>query len=309
MKKSSTAYLLECYIWLVNTLARGPISRKEIDIKWAHSSVNDYKQDYLPESNFHRWKSTIELLFDIKIKCNSNNEYYIAEMDESIDADLHHRLISIMGVNSLLKDSKKLRDRILFEHVPSGEKFLAPIIEALRDHYSIQITPQGFGKPRPYTFVVEPYCVKMFKQRWYMLARSPLKDEFRVYGLDRILAVEPTDQRYDIPDSCVAEKYFKHAYGVTVLNGEPEHIIISISEDQANYLRTLPLHPSQKEIETHEHHSIFSTLQSNLFSFLWLISILAICFVANNWYRYGGTGRNASATSVCTLYHFCLLPT
>ena len=258
MKKSSTAYLLECYIWLVNTLARGPISRKEIDIKWAHSSVNDYKQDYLPESNFHRWKSTIELLFDIKIKCNSNNEYYIAEMDESIDADLHHRLISIMGVNSLLKDSKKLRDRILFEHVPSGEKFLAPIIEALRDHYSIQITHQGFGKPRPYTFVVEPYCVKMFKQRWYMLARSPLKDEFRVYGLDRILAVEPTDQRYDIPDSCVAEKYFKHAYGVTVLNGEPEHIIISISEDQANYLRTLPLHPSQKEIEPINGYPAFS---------------------------------------------------
>ena len=194
MKKSSTAYLLECYIWLVNTLARGPISRKEIDIKWAHSSVNDYKQDYLPESNFHRWKSTIELLFDIKIKCNSNNEYYIAEMDESSDADLHNRLISIMGVNSLLKDSKKLRDRILFEHVPSGEKFLAPIIEALRDHYSIQITHQGFGKPRPYTFVVEPYCLKMFKQRWYMLARSPYDDEFRVYGLDRILALESTGQ-------------------------------------------------------------------------------------------------------------------
>lgn len=130
-------YLFECYIWLVNTISRGPITLAAINDKWAHSSVNDYKQDYLPESNFHRWRSTIEMLFDITIKCNSNNEYYIAEMDNSRDADLHNRLLSIMGVNSLLKDSKNLRDKILFEPVPSGEKFLSPIIEALRDECAI----------------------------------------------------------------------------------------------------------------------------------------------------------------------------
>ena len=106
-EKSSTAYLFECYIWLVNTLARGPISRAELDRKWANSSANAYKQDALPESNFHRWRRTVELIFDITIACNSNNEYYIAEMDKSRDADLHNRLLTIMGVNSLIKDSKK----------------------------------------------------------------------------------------------------------------------------------------------------------------------------------------------------------
>lgn len=257
-EKSSTAYLFECYIWLVNTLARGPISRKDIDVKWAHSSVNDYKKDYLPESTFHRWRNTIELLFDIKIKCNAYNEYYIEQMEESRDADLHNRLLTIMGVNNLVKDSKNLRGRILFESVPSGEKFLAPIIEALRDHYAIQITHQGFGKPKPSTFVVEPCCLKMFKQRWYLLARSQYNNEFYVYGLDRIQAVEPTDQKYEMPDTCAAEKYFRHAYGVTVLDGEPEYVTISISEDQAFYLRTLPLHPSQKEIEPINGYPTFS---------------------------------------------------
>lgn len=260
MKKSSTVYLLECYIWLVNTLARGPISRKEIDVKWAHSSVNDYKQDYLPESNFHRWKSTIELLFDIKIKCNSNNEYYIAEMDESRNADLHNRLISIMGVNSLLKDSKELRDKILFEPVPSGKKFLSPIIEALRDQCVLQITYQGFGKSRPATFPIEPYCLKMFKQRWYVLAASPDTDEMRVYALDRIHTIEQTVQKYKIPDNFDAEGFFKDAYGVTVLKEQqqPEQVIISIDYDQAEYLRTLPLHPSQKEIEPINGYPAFS---------------------------------------------------
>jgi len=257
--KSSTAYLFNCYIWLLNTIARGPISRAAIDEKWAHSSVNEYKQDYLPESNFHRWKSTVEMLFDVRIKCNAYNEYYIEEASDLRGTDLRLRLLNLMSMDSLLKDSKELRDRILFEHVPSGEKFLAPIIEALRDHYSIQITHQGFGKPRPYTFVVEPYCLKMFKQRWYMLARSPYDDEFRVYGLDRILALESTGQKYDLPDGpCAAERIFRQVYGVTMLEGGTEEIIISISEDQAPYLRTLPIHPSQREIEPINGYPAFS---------------------------------------------------
>jgi len=257
--KSSTAYLFNCYIWLLNTIARGPISRVAIDEKWAHSSVNEYKQDYLPESNFHRWKSTVEMLFDVHIKCNAYNEYYIEEASDLRGADLRLRLLNLMSMDSLLKDSKELSNQILFEHVPSGEKFLAPIIEALRDHYSIQITHQGFGKPRPYTFVVEPYCLKMFKQRWYMLARSPYDDEFRVYGLDRILALESTGQKYDLPDGpCAAERIFRQVYGVTMLEGETEEIIISISEDQAPYLRTLPIHPSQREIEPINGYPAFS---------------------------------------------------
>ena len=257
MKKSSTAYLFECYIWLVNTLARGPISRADLDRKWAHSSVNEYKQDSLPESNFHRWRRTVELIFDITITCNSNNEYYIAEMDKSHDADLHNRLLTIMGVNSLLKDSKNLRDKILFEPVPSGDKFLAPIIEALRDEYAIQITHQGFGKAYPSTYLVEPYCLKMFKQRWYMLANTPERGRTLVYALDRILTVEPTKRKYKLPDDFDAEAYFMNTYGVTEMEGKPQEVKISVSASQANYLRTLPIHPSQQEIEHNDEESIF----------------------------------------------------
>lgn len=257
MKKSSTAYLFECYIWLVSTLARGPISRADLDRKWAHSSVNEYKQDSLPESNFHRWRRTVELIFDITITCNSNNEYYIAEMDKSHDADLHNRLLTIMGVNSLLKDSKNLRDKILFEPAPSGDKFLAPIIEALRDEYAIQITHQGFGKAYPSTYLVEPYCLKMFKQRWYMLANTPERGRTLVYALDRIIAVEPTKRKYKLPDDFDAEAYFMNTYGVTEMEGKPQEVKITVSASQANYLRTLPIHPSQQEIEYNDEESIF----------------------------------------------------
>ena len=258
--KSSTAYLFNCYIWLLNTIARGPISRAAIDEKWAHSSVNEYKQDYLPESNFHRWKSTVEMLFDVHIKCNAYNEYYIEEASDLRGADLRLRLLNLMSIDSLLKDSKELSDQILFEPIPSGEKFLAPIIEAMRDKCVLQMTYQGFGKPCPHTFPIEPYCLKMFKQRWYVLVYAPDIDKMRVYGLDRIHAIEPTKKKYQLPDDFDAEAYFKDAYGVTVLDEQqqPQKIVISISDDQAHYLRTLPLHPSQKEIEPINGYPAFS---------------------------------------------------
>ena len=258
--KSSTAYLFNCYIWLLNTIMRGPVSRAAIDEKWARANANAYKQDYLPESNFHRWKSTIEELFEVKIKCNSLNEYYIEEAADLRGADLRARLLNLMSIDSLLKDSKELSNQILFEPVPSGEQFLAPIIEALRDKCVLQMTFQGFGKPRPYTFPIEPYCLKMFKQRWYVLAYAPDIDRLYVYSLDRIHAIEPTQEHYQLPEDFDAERYFRDAYGVTVLDDQqkPEKIVISIDEYQANYLRTLPLHPSQKEIEPINGYPAFS---------------------------------------------------
>lgn len=255
--KSSTAYLFNCYIWLLNTILRGPISRAAIDEKWAHANANEYKQDYLPESNFHRWKTTVELLFDVKIKCNGNNEYYIEEAADLRDADLRLRLLNLMSMDSLLKDSKELSDQILFEPIPSGEKFLAPIIEALRDKTAIKMTYQGFTKDYPATFIVEPYCLKMFKQRWYVLAFSPDLDRLLTYSLDRVHAIEPTAQKYKIPADFDAERYFKDTYGITGIGEEPEEIRISIDAMQANYLRSLPLHSSQEEIERYEGYSVF----------------------------------------------------
>lgn len=266
--KSSTAYLFNCYIWLLNTIVRGPISRAAINEKWAHANANEYKQDYLPESNFHRWKDTIELLFDVKIKCNGNNEYYIEEAADLRDADLRLRLLNLMSMDSLLKDSKELSNQILFEPIPSGEKFLAPIIEALRDKTAIEMTYQGFTKDYPATFIVEPYCLKMFKQRWYMLAYSPGTDDMRVYGLDRIQAIEPLTEKYKIPKDFDAERYFKNTYGVSFADDQPEEVKVKISAYQANFLRSLPIHASQEEIECNDEFSIFRYFVVPTFEFM-----------------------------------------
>ena len=130
------------------------------------------------------------------------------------------------------------------------------------------MTHQGFGKPNPSTYVVEPYCLKMFKQRWYMLAYSPGTNDMRIYGLDRILAIEPTTQKYKIPAHFDAELYFKNTYGVSFADEQPEEIKIKIEAYQANFLRSLPIHTSQEEIECNDKFSIFRYFVVPTFEFM-----------------------------------------
>ncbi len=212
MRKSSTSYLFECYIWLVNTIARGPISREAIDDKWVRSSVNDYKTDSIPETTFHRWRNAVQLLFDIEIKCNNFGEYYIEETPNANYVDWRARMVNLFAVNSLVKDSKALNDRILFEPVPSSEKYLTTFIEAMRDGTVLEMTYQSFYKPAPSTFPIETYCLKMFRQRWYIVALSRGHNQLRVYSLDRIKELKPTSEKYILPADFDGETYFKHVW-------------------------------------------------------------------------------------------------
>ncbi len=257
MNKSSTSYLFNCYIWLVNTIARGPISRAAIDDKWARASVNDYKTDSIPECTFHRWRNNVQLLFDVKILCNNYGEYYIEDGSSLHDDDWRNRMLNLFAVNSLLKDCKELRSQILYEPVPSGEKFLSTVVEAMRDHCLLKMTYQSFSKPAPSTFTVAPHCLKVFKQRWYMLGFSPGKKKTLIYSLDRIKELEPTNEQYTLPKDFDAESYFRNTYGVSGMEDQPQEVEIKIEAYQANYLRTLPLHSSQEEIERQEQFSIF----------------------------------------------------
>lgn len=268
MKKSSTSYLFGCYIWLVNTIACGPISRAAIDDKWARASVNDYKTDSIPECTFHRWRNNIQLLFDVTIKCNTYGEYYIEDGNNLRNDDWRNRLLNLFAVNSLLKDCKELKSQIIYEPVPSGEKFLSTVVEAMRDRVLLQMTYQSFSKTEPSTYHVAPYCLKMFKQRWYMLAYSSGKERLLIYSLDRVHALELTNEKYTLPSDFDAERYFKNTYGVTGTDEEPEDIEICIDAMQANYLRTLPLHSSQEEIERNDDYSIFRYYMVPSYEFL-----------------------------------------
>ena len=122
-------------------------------------------------------------------------------------------LLQTFSVNGMLHESQELKNRILLEDVPSGQQHLTTIVDAMRESVALSMTYQSFGKSEPSSFEVEPYCVKLFEQRWYMLGMS---DKLRIYALDRIKALEPTERKFKLPKKFDAEKFFTDHYGIII---------------------------------------------------------------------------------------------
>lgn len=258
MPKQNSAVLLNRYLWLLDTIySAGYITREEIDRRWSRSAISE-DETCIPERTFHRYKEAIQELFQINIAFNKARGYYIEDSADIEFRGLRKWLISTFQVNNLIQEGPSLRKHIIFEPMPSGQKFLTTILECIRDGVKVRVTHQGFRKDHQTSFVMEPYCLKVFKQRWYVVAKSQYADgRLLVYSLDRFQAVERTDEQYSIPADFSADEFFLQYYGVSVLNGKPQLVQLKVSAAQAAYLRTLPLHPSQQELERSEEHSIF----------------------------------------------------
>ncbi len=249
------------YLWLIDIINRHWfISRKEIDKLWYGSAMNDNKEKEIPKRTFHNQISAIFDMFGLEIKCDKSLGYYISDWGDAGNSRMMKRLVSSMSVYNLVNESVGMQDRVLFEDVPSSEEYLIDILEAMRDQKTVNVRYQRFYSDKPVIFEAETYCLKQFKQRWYMLARDAASDDGpQRYSLDRIAALEKTDHSYSIPKNFSAEEYFRDFYGLCSENGKhAEDITIKVDKDQVKYFTTLPLHRSQKLVSENEDFAVFS---------------------------------------------------
>ncbi|WP_217930617.1 helix-turn-helix transcriptional regulator [Bacteroides caecimuris] len=251
--------LFNRYLWLVDTIYRaGTITLDEINRKWLQCEMSNGEE--IPNRTFHNHRKAIEELFDINIECDRHNcNYYIENTEELKKEGLRKWLLNTFAVNTTLNKSHKLKDKILLEDYPSGEQYLIPAIEAIHNCITLEITYQSYWQDKSYTFQIEPYCIKAFKQRWYIAARSPYYNKVLIYSLERILEMEQTDLSFECPQTFNPKVYFDNSFGVIVDEEyDVEKIRIKVYGNQCKYFRSLPLHHSQKESETHSNYSIFT---------------------------------------------------
>lgn len=246
------------YIWLIDTINRhGHISFKEISYLWAHSPINKLGENYLPERTFHNHREAILDTFGIEIKCDRSLGYYIANSEDMEEDGIRRWLLESLSMNNLLNESRDMRDRIIFEEIPSSQRWLTAIVNAMRDNKTIEMTYQSFNRAEPTSFKAHPWCLKLFKQRWYLLARSEVYKEPRIYALDRIRAVSETQNALKIPKKFKADEFFSHYFGIIVDDCQPETIQLKVEASQVKYYKSLPLHSSQREISSTDEYTIF----------------------------------------------------
>lgn len=252
------------YIWLVDLINRRKyVSFKEISEAWRRSPLNETGEP-LSERTFFNHKDAIAGMFGIEILNDRSLGFYIGRSDVGSD-ETSDWMLHTLCLNNVLHENADMKDRILMEKVPSSERFLTDIISAMRDFRVISLCYQSFRHPEPFCFNVRPYCVKYFKQRWYLLGDSDLG--LRIYSLDRFVDMEELEEHFEIPKGFDAEEYFGNYFGV-IIGEEPEDVKIRVVPNQVKYFRTLPLHGSQRETVQEDGSSVFSYHIAPTFDFV-----------------------------------------
>jgi predicted DNA-binding transcriptional regulator YafY len=182
------------------------------------------------------------------------------------------------------KDSINRPPIILFETNTQavGRGWIDPLYNFILDKKCIHILYKPFDFEEPYRRIISPYLIKEYNNRWFLIGYDHEESKVRTYGLDRIIELEHYLLKpfYETP-AFHPEYYFKHIIGVSIPDGsKPEEVEILVTPEQANYIITKPLHPSQKR--SHSNNLLFSyrliinyELESLLLSFGEKVTVLA----------------------------------
>ena len=252
------AHQVNVYFWLIDTIASGNLTRDDINRRWAHCRYNDNHEMEFPERKFHRYKEEIQEIFDVDIRCSKSrgNVYYIENKDD-ISGGTRQWFLNAMAVHSMMDQAKDITDCVLYEDIPEGTQYLSLIVDAIRHRTQLQLTYHSFNRQEQYELTLSPYCLKVFKQRWYVAGcPSTHPNETRIYALDRVQMMRPTDQTFIYPKQFDAKAFFVPYYGV-FRNATPTKVIIEANPQSAQFLRLLPLHDSQKELRQFHGNTFF----------------------------------------------------
>ena len=245
------------YVWLIDTIQRyGYITFLEISDLWKKSVLNEDGSP-LPVRTFFNHREAILDIFGIEIRFDKSLGYYLVH--DGFNADgIRDWLLTSLSVNNLLNESSGLRTRIAFENVPSGSKHLGTVINAMKESRTLEMTYRKFNDCEARTFDAEPWGLKVFKQRWYLVARPENADKPYIYALDRTESMLPTNRHFRLPENFDTAVYFADYFGICCDGKLPvQEILLKVWDRQRHYFRTLPLHDTQQEIEKHEDWSIF----------------------------------------------------
>lgn len=256
------------YVWITDTIYHsGGITLQELNERWVKTELSEGIP--MTRLTFNRHRAAIEEIFDINIECRRKGYQYYIENEEVLKSNsLKHWMIDSLSVSNVLLESSSLKNRILLENIPSGKKHLQPIINAMKQGKKLLIEYLRFGKLERRQIIVEPYAIKVFKQRWYLLAADDKWAIPAVYALDRIMSLKETGDSFEYPKDFNAEIFFKDCYGVICgTNDEVQRIVLRAYPPYVNYLRTLPLHASQKELSSTSDYADFELYLRPTFDF------------------------------------------
>lgn len=247
--------LFKQYVWLVDTIRRSRrITLADLNARWQLTSLSEGTP--LSRTTFNRHRTAVEEIFGIKIGCDADNYYYIVDASQLHSDNVQQWMLSALTVSNIVGEARGLHDRILLENIPTEGELLRQVVEAMQRGVRITVSYRRYGRDDDSQWTLEPYCIKLFRRRWYLLCKN--SKGLMVLSFDRVTSLALTDESFAVDPDFDAESFFAEYFGVMTDSRIPlTRIVLRAYGNERFALRDLPLHPSQHLLEEAEDHVDF----------------------------------------------------
>ena len=205
------------------------------------------------DHKYYRYADSDYSIMDMPM---SQNDYEV--MQEAVDMlrqlEDFGQFAEMADVVSRLQDklaiSRNNRKPIIhFDSVPDlkGIRLLNPLYNYIAHKQTLRIVYQSFSARQPSEYIICPYLLKEFRNRWFLFCSKASNLLMFNLALDRIQSVEPVDVPFRENPDFDPEHFFDDVIGVSKnIGGKPRTIKFWASREQSKYIKTKPIHRSQQ---------------------------------------------------------------
>lgn len=265
------------YSLIIRKLQRCPATFQDIYDYLERESELQEENLTVSKRTFQRDIEDIASLYNIEIEYDfSEKVYRIVSQDMPVQQE---RIIEAFDTMNALQMSEKVSEYIQFEPRKShGTEHMFGVLHAIKNRRKIEIVYKKYWDDEVSVRSLEPYALREYRFRWYIVAKDDGDNEIKTFGLDRVQSLEITKFKFAYPKDFSIQEYFKYAYGIIRPNNDaPEEVVLSFNAIQGKYIKSLPLHHSQKILK-----DTADELQISIFVFLSYDLVMDILSHGNN---------------------------
>lgn len=257
-------------IWLVDVLRSQSLTFDEIERKWAISSMN-IDGSTLTKRSFDRHRREAEDMLCVDIVCSKRegSRYSVQNIGHFQGDDIQEWMLSAFRMSSIISNINNHR-YVVMDKAPQSAHLVNQILEAINQKKGIAFQYKSHYKDNPSDVSLIPGLIRFFKDRWYVIGEIAGKEYYSTFALDRVSDLCILDGKLElnkqIQKELDVETYFDHCYGI-IKDGKPEKIRFRAYVPQDDYLREVPLHSSQQEVDRTEYYTEFEIFVRPTFDF------------------------------------------
>ncbi len=194
----------------------------------------------------------IRFEFGVEIAYHNIKRGYYIDYNKSVDVGNFVRFLEIVSTADLLSDSlKKSKDTLKYLSFDTagglvGIENLNPLLKSTKEKRIISFKHYNYQADTSNDYLVYPYLLKEYQNRWYLVAFVPQLKQIRTFGVDRITNIKIKTQKFKEDNTLKPKQAFENIIGLIYSDEKTQQIVLSFTPAQGKYIKSLPMHKSQQ---------------------------------------------------------------